>query len=83
MELCVPSFPERAFYYFAMILNWAHAIDKNMPHISNYWSIGAEEHFIFLATYSIFFKNYLRTFYGIYFFIVFNDRVCSSRKCNL
>lgn len=67
-ELCA-ELPERAFYYFAMIPNWAHAIDKNMPHISNYWSIGAEEQFyLFWPLILYFSKNYLRTFYGMYFF---------------
>lgn len=58
---------ERSRYYFFMVPNWAHAIDKTMPHISNYWSIGAEEQFYIVWPIILYFADrYLRTFYGIY-----------------
>ncbi len=60
---------ERSRYYFLMVPNWAHAIDKTMPHISNYWSIGAEEQFYILWPIILYLSaNHLRTFYGIYLF---------------
>lgn len=60
---------ERAKYYFFMLPNWAHAIDKTMPHISNYWSIGAEEQFYILWPIVLYLsQKYLRAFYGIYIF---------------
>ncbi len=58
---------ERSYYYFLLLPNWAHAIDKTLPHISNYWSIGAEEQFYILWPFVLYFsKNYLRSFFGIY-----------------
>lgn len=68
LELC-SELTERARYYFFMIPNWAHAIDKNIPHISNFWSIGAEEQFYILWPIILYgTKKYLNTFYGVYVF---------------
>jgi peptidoglycan/LPS O-acetylase OafA/YrhL len=60
---------ERTFYYVFMVPNWAHAIDKTLPHISNYWSIGAEEQFYILWPIVLYFTiQFVRTFFGIYLF---------------
>jgi peptidoglycan/LPS O-acetylase OafA/YrhL len=60
---------ERTLYYIFMVPNWAHVIDKTLPHISNYWSIGAEEQFYILWPLVLYFSgNHLRTFFGIYLF---------------
>lgn len=67
-ELCT-ELQERTSYYVFMIPNWAHAIDKTLPHISNYWSIGAEEQFYLLWPIVLLFsKKYLNVFWGIYLF---------------
>lgn len=67
-SLCV-ELHERAFYYFAMLPNWAHAIDKTLPHISNFWSIGAEEQFYILWPIVLYYSaNYVRVFFNIYVF---------------
>lgn len=59
---------ERTMYYIFMLPNWAHAIDKTLPHISNFWSIGAEEQFYILWPIILYFSiNYLRSFFSIYF----------------
>lgn len=58
---------ERTLYYIFMLPNWAHAVDKTLPHISNYWSIGAEEQFYILWPIILYFsKNYLKVFFSIY-----------------
>lgn len=60
---------ERSRYYFYILPNWAHAIDKTLPHISNYWSIGAEEQFYILWPIVLYFtRNYIKVFIGIYVF---------------
>ncbi len=66
--LCV-ELKERTLYYILMVPNWAHAIDKTLPHISNYWSIGAEEQFYLIWPLVLYFsRNFIRTFFGIYIF---------------
>ena len=63
------SLPEHSFYYFAMLPNWAHAADKTLPHISNFWSIGAEEQFYIVWPIILYFTyRYVRTFLSIYIF---------------
>ena len=58
---------ERTSYYVFMIPNWALVIDKSLPHISNFWSIGAEEQFYLAWPFVLLFsRNYLRTFFTIY-----------------
>lgn len=58
---------ERTLYYLFLIPNWAHAVDKTLPHISNYWSIGAEEQFYILWPIILYYsKNYVKVFFSIY-----------------
>ncbi|MCB0508469.1 MAG: acyltransferase [Bacteroidetes bacterium] len=60
---------ERAIYYFAFLPNVAYAIEKTLPHISNFWSIGAEEQFyIFWPLVLYFFRQHLKAFWYIYLF---------------
>ncbi len=60
---------ERTLYYLFIVPNWAHAIEKTLPHISNYWSIGAEEQFYILWPIILYFtRNYLRVFFSIFIF---------------
>lgn len=64
--LCA-ELPKRAFLYFTMLPNWAHATDETLPHISNYWSIGAEEQFYIVWPIILYFTyKYIRTFLSIY-----------------
>lgn len=66
IDLC-SSLYERTMYYIFMVPNWAHAVDKTLPHISNYWSIGAEEQFYILWPIIIYFTdNYLKVFFRIF-----------------
>jgi len=67
-SLCM-ELKERTLYYVFMVPNWAHAIDKTLPHISNYWSIGAEEQFYIIWPFILYYsRNFLRAFFGIYLF---------------
>lgn len=66
IDLC-SSLYERTMYYIFMVPNWAHAIDKTLPHISNYWSIGAEEQFYIVWPIIIYFTtNYIKVFFRIF-----------------